>query len=347
MDRIASAFSVLLQPAITTDSRISVATPERTALDGCVDCIKVVAPSGHLLHMNTAGCQALGVDPEGQFGMPWVPMLHPSIHAAAYDALRHAVAGNTARFEGLSGEGDSLVHWDNLLTPIFDTDGTVKAILCVSRDVSEQTRLKQQLRGAVEREQLLTQEMRHRVKNLFALMAGLVAMTERQIPRSEEVRQFSSILRDKILALHRASDTTFATEKASPGSDFFSDLDSIIRAVLAPYADRVSCSGPLTRIGGNCVTTLALVIHELATNSLKYGSLHSADGSLDISWTHSDNGMTICWAERGCSTADAAPGTAGFGTSVIDRSVASMGGKVHRSWGLNGLEVSIQLPRHA
>lgn len=343
MDQIADTFSAMLRPAITPDSRILVDPKESSLLDGCEDCIKVISPAGTLMHMNKAGCDALGVPADGGFGMPWVPLLHPDIHAFAYEAINDACAGSTARFQGISGTGDDLIHWDNLLTPIMDEDQKVKAILCVSRDMTEQTKLKESLKASIEREKLLTQEMRHRAKNLFSLVSGLIAMTEREYGSSAEVKEFSATLKGRVMALARASETTFTASVLSAGDDYSGDLGQIISAVVSPYIGRITLAGEETNICANNITTVALVFHELATNAMKYGALNSDVGTIAVSWQQVDKMIIVDWVEES-GRATAQPTRQGFGTSVIERSLKGIGGSIEMAWKDQGLHTIVRIP---
>lgn len=121
-------------------------------LDISVDCIKLIAPDGTLVHMNRAGCQALGV-PEGSlFGMPWLPLLPEDVWTMGEQALVSARTGVFARFPGRSVlPGQKPQHWDNMLTPIIGVGGQVTAILCVSREVTAEREALESLRDSQER----------------------------------------------------------------------------------------------------------------------------------------------------------------------------------------------------
>lgn len=126
-------------------------------LDASVDCIKIIDPSGTLTHMNRSGCQALlGVEEcaEG-FGMPWLELLPPSARNRGQRALDNARRGRTARFGGMSVRpGGKPQHWDNVLTPLKDADGSVTSILCVSREVTLQRETERRLRVASDTDSL-------------------------------------------------------------------------------------------------------------------------------------------------------------------------------------------------
>ena len=153
-------------------------------LDVSVDCIKILRPDGTLAHMNLSGCRALGVSPDSGFGMKWLELLPPEIHAAGLRAFRQALRGSNARFSGKSVvPGKPAQYWDNILTPVLDDNGKTASILCVSRDVTLQQETEERLRKASEvdeltelpnrrafKEQLRTALLRAREKGSGALL---------------------------------------------------------------------------------------------------------------------------------------------------------------------------------
>lgn len=121
-------------------------------LDISIDCIKVIHPNGRLSTMNKAGCLALGVSEHSEFGMDWIQLLPPDVHETGQAALDKARSGKHARFPGKSQlPGCTPQYWDNLLTPLVDTEGSTTAILCVSREVTQQREAEILLRRSEER----------------------------------------------------------------------------------------------------------------------------------------------------------------------------------------------------
>lgn len=117
-----------------------------------VDCIKLIAPDGTLMHMNKAGCRALGVSEESGFGMPWLPLLPEDVWNEGERALDVARAGAFARFPGRSVlPGQPPQHWDNMLTPIIASSGQPSAILCVSREVTAEREAQALVKESQER----------------------------------------------------------------------------------------------------------------------------------------------------------------------------------------------------
>ena len=196
---------------------------------------------------------------------------------------------------------------------------------------------------AEEGHELLAGEMSHRVKNLLAIAAGLTNLTSRS---NTTVEEMARELTERLSALGRAHDMV----RPLPGHQGRAALlGDLIAVLLAPYDDSGAFSGrirvavPRMGIGEHAATTLALVIHELATNSLKYGSLSVDAGTLDVSGTTSDSEICIVWTERGGPAVEPAGGD-GYGSELLNRSVTrQLGGSIKTDWSTEGVIVTLTL----
>ncbi|WP_127751869.1 MULTISPECIES: sensor histidine kinase [unclassified Devosia] len=196
---------------------------------------------------------------------------------------------------------------------------------------------------AEEGHELLAGEMSHRVKNLLAIAAGLTHLTSRS---TTTVADMARELTQRLSALGRAHDVV----RPLPGNQGRAALlGDLIAVLLAPYDDSGAFSGrirvavPRMGIGEQSATTLALVVHELATNSLKYGALSVEAGMLDISGSSTDKEVTLAWTERGGPPVSP-PSREGYGSQLIRRSVAGqLGGAIHIDWSEEGIIVTITL----
>ncbi len=350
MDTAAGIYARIAFPDAPSRTEPHLSEMQKAMLDATPDCIKVVSVDGRLLTMNRAGCLALNVPEDSAFGMPWLPLLPEDVQPAGAMALRDAANGKSARFPGRSVSPGSVQYWDNLLTPLVDTDGRVLSILCVSREVTAQRQLEKQLEDAVQREKLLSGEMKHRIKNLFSVVAGLIRLAEKEAVAEKAPATATKILREKLWALSRASDTVFAAKtldgETSTGetSDHI-DLGALVRSVLEPYGERCAIDGPGTSVCHNMTTTLALFLHELATNSVKYGALGGDSGSVAVCWAANDRALDLTWTETGGPQVSASPDHRGFGSDMVERIVRSAGGTIERSWRAEGLVADLHLPR--
>jgi two-component sensor histidine kinase len=197
---------------------------------------------------------------------------------------------------------------------------------------------------AEEGHELLAGEMSHRVKNLLAIAAGLTNLTSRSAATVEEM---TKELTNRLTALGRAHDLVRPLAGDQGRAALLGDL---IAVLLAPYDDAGAFSGrvrvavPRMGIGEKAATTLALVIHELATNSLKYGALSEASGLLDISGAASDDQISIVWTEHGGPPLESSGVSEGYGSKLLQRSVTGqLGGTVQRDWSEDGIIVTLTM----
>ena len=199
---------------------------------------------------------------------------------------------------------------------------------------------------AEEGHELLAGEMSHRVKNLLAIAAGLTEITSRTTStKSDMARE----LIQRLTALGRAHDLVRPLPDAQGSAALLGDL---IAVLLAPYDDMGAFSGRIRvavermGVGEAAATSLALVVHELATNSLKYGSLSSPTGTLDVSSRSDGDKISLAWVERGGPLVKAPSGFGGFGSKLVERSVSrQLGGTIEHEWSEDGVIVTLQLDR--
>ncbi len=113
---------------------------------------------------------------------------------------------------------------------------------------------------------------------------------------------------------------------------------------MGAFSGRIRVSVPRMGVGENSATTLALVIHELATNSVKYGALSSDEGTLDLSGSLEGEDLSIVWMERGGPTIDIPAAPSGYGSRLVDRSVeGQLGGSIKYNWEPDGLNVGLTI----
>jgi len=225
------------------------------------------------------------------------------------------------------------------LTPILDASGRVQSIICVSRDVTEKILLEKKLEEALAREQLLSFEMEHRIKNVFTVVNAVVMMADKEARLSGNSSGLLPILTGKLDALARASDPVFKR----PGHESL-QLKRLITSVMQPFGLQFSVEGLDEMVHVELSSTLALFFHEIATNSLKHGALGAEEGHVDIGWQSAAGWLIISWQESGGPPIEGPPTEQGFGIYMIDRLISSAGGSVVRSWFKLGLNVELKLP---
>ena len=127
-------------------------------------------------------------------------------------------------------------------------------------------------------------------------------------------------------------------------------MGDLLSVLLAPYDDQGAFAGrirvavPRMGVGEGTATTLAMVVHELATNSVKNGALSSQTGTLDITSTTDERDVFIIWAEDGGPPIPAAPEMQGFGSKMISRAMSQQfEGALSYDWQQNGLVVTLRM----
>lgn len=209
----------------------------------------------------------------------------------------------------------------------------IEVILRYSEAASEERR------RSTERSELLIAELNHRVRNILTLVRGLIARTGQN---TTSVADYMASLNGRVQALARAHD--YVTRNSWGPASLVSLLEDEVNAYRRNGHDVLIVDGPPVQLHPTAISTMALVIHELATNSVKYGAL-STEGSVQVALDVRDDGsLDIHWRERG-GPAVQAPTRRGFGSVVIERTVPfDLQGTADVRYPLSGLEADFHLP---
>jgi PAS domain S-box-containing protein len=312
-------------------------------LEASVDCIKVLDLDGTLHSMNERGRLVMEIDDfGGMIGLPWVDLWSPEQRPAVEEALAAARAGSTGRFAGYRPTAKGTPKWwDVVVSPVRDAAGTPTHLVAISRDMTAD-------RHRVEAGDLLNLELAHRVRNLFALVNGIITMSARTDPAAQP---FAATLRDRFTSLSRALEYVIPSSKrAEPAPEH--TLRGLLRTLLSPYevgerdGPRFVIEGDDAPVGSHATTSLALSVHELATNAVKYGALINPGGQVTVTIRRTSKGnCELAWIERGGPALDEPPTRAGFGSQVLHRSITGpLGGTIARRWRHDGLDLRLNLP---
>ncbi|WP_421580293.1 sensor histidine kinase [Shinella sp. M31] len=197
---------------------------------------------------------------------------------------------------------------------------------------------------AEEGHELLAGEMSHRVKNLLAIATGLTNITSQSTTTAKEM---AKELTGRLAALGRAHDLVRPLPGSQGRTALLGDLVSVL---LAPYEDLGAFSGrirvavPRIGVGDGTATALSLIIHELATNSVKYGALSADTGTLDVSGSTTGSDLELVWVERGGPRVQPPAAADGYGSKLIQRSVSGhLGGTIDYQWSPEGIIVTMKL----
>ncbi|WP_260597174.1 sensor histidine kinase [Sphingomonas endolithica] len=312
----------------------------RLAIDGAGVALWAWNVDTDLLKMDDRGFELWGISWSDKVTFE---ELSAHIHPADRDRVRAAFAATRAILGDYETDfrimvGDE-VRWISARGKGDDAGIVGRTMFGIFLDVTGR-------KQAEEGNELLAGEMSHRVKNLLAIASGLTTITSRSATTIEEMAQD---LTGRLAALGRAHDLVRPLATGQGEAALLGDLLSIL---LAPYDElgafkgRIRVAVERTGVGETAATGLALVIHELATNSMKYGSLSDATGTLDITSTSEPDQIILTWLERGGPPVSPPDGPDGYGSKLIRRSVASqLGGSIEYDWSKNGLIVSLRIKR--
>lgn len=245
-----------------------------------------------------------------QDGTPYTLSDYPQVKA-----VQHGVETLAAPFL-LKRPDATLLRTEISSVPLRADDGFVTGAVSVIVDVEERER-------AIEHQAMLAGELAHRMKNTMAMVQAIVHQSLRSAGTLAEARE-SVISRFETLV--RAQDLLTSTDWK------LTDLASVAWAALATVAHdgRVSIDGPLVELGARAALSFTLVLHELATNAIKYGALSVPSGHAEVRWqVASPDGarrLEFSWTEVGGPVVSP-PSRKGFGTRLIDSMGRSFGGR--------------------
>ncbi len=315
----------------------------RSVLSGCGDCIKILDLDGRLQFMSEGGKRVMEVEDFSPLkGCPWPDFWAGQGNLDAALAVETAKTGATARFKGAANTAKGTPrHWDVQVSPIFGADSKVAYLLSISRDVTEEWRATTELEDAAARQAVLTAELQHRIKNTLA-MVGAIA---NQTIRGEDVVAAREAFAARLITLGHAHDILTQTSWASAPI-----LEVVTRALAAHRSGgrRISINGPDLELEAKPALALALAVHELATNAVKYGALSGNGGEVAIVWSNKwsgdDRGFRFSWTESGGPPVTG-PGKKGFGTRLIERVLAAdFGGHAKTDYRPDGVVYELIAP---
>ena len=251
-------------------------------------------------------------------------------------ALRALRERATTRLESgglLVTRDDKEVPIEDSGAPILGFDGTLAGAVLIFRDVTERRR-------AAQRQTMLVGELNHRVKNVLAIVQSLVQASLRQAT-NRPAQAMAQTLSERLRALHRAHDLLLEAQWSG------ASLKGMVERELEPYqregGPRILIKGPDVLLPPQCTSILAMTLHELATNAVKYGALSAPAGQLNVSWRTARSRLLLVWEERGAGVA--LKRTNGFGMQLIDKGIRhNLGGETKVDFRATGLYVELNVP---
>jgi PAS domain S-box-containing protein len=302
-------------------------------------------PDGYHDYFNARWYEFTGA-PEGSTdGEGWSDMFHPQDRDEAWARWRASLStGEPYEIEYRLRRRDGIYRWTlGRAMPLRNEAGEIVRWYGTCTDIDDLKRVEQA-------KELLSQELSHRIKNIFAVVSALIALSARRFP---EAKGFATAVRTRINALARAHEFVRPhTEMSRPlvGSmTLHAFLEDLFKAYAGPDgAARVRVQGDDATFDDQAATSVALLFHELATNAAKYGSLSVEEGRVDLKTRLEGDRFVLEWSEHGGPPLAGAPERTGFGTALATLSVeGQLGGRLLRTWAPSGLNVVADLPATA
>lgn len=327
------------------ESKARVADSEqrfRTLADTMPQMVWSTLPDGFHDYYNARWYDFTGMPDGSTDGEAWNGMFHHDDQERAWTRWRHSLAtGEPYQIEYRLRHHDGTYRWVlGRALPIRDAEGRITRWFGTCTDIHEQ-------KLALEEREIVSQELSHRIKNIFAVISGLIAFAARSHPGFGGI---ASDLRDRITALGRAHDFVRPHSPQSQPKARQDSLHGLLGDLFEPYrgdeqTPRITVAGDDVPVDDRSATPLALLFHELATNAAKYGALSVLTGSVILTVQRNGEMVSLRWQELGGPKLHTAPERAGFGSQLVELSaVRQLGGKVRRDWERDGLVVTIDVP---
>lgn len=319
----------------------------RTLVDGMSPLAWRSRNGGHWTWCSRQWTAYTGQRERDSLGMGWLEMFHPDDRDQALAAW--ARASLTARFEleaRLFHQGEGRYrHFRTRALPVRGADGRAQEWLGTSIDVDDMVQLSEQ-------QDVLVTELQHRTRNLMAVVQ---AVTLRTLKGSKSLADFRACIDDRLQALARAQGLLSQRDAGAKVA-----FDTLLREELSAHVDldgdgkaeHVTIRGPAgVPLRSTIVQTLALALHELATNAVKYGALSCPDGHLLVQWDVRDEAeerrLWVDWRESGVAEMPA-PGSkprgGGYGRELIERALPyQLGAKTSYAFEADGVHCTIEV----
>ncbi len=271
---------------------------------------------------------AIADDDDGDRMEPILSAMEDEDRARVNQSLRRAIEGGedydeTFRVSGSDGE----VRWLHGMARTMDHSGKRKMI-GVTFDITAE-------RALLAQRELMIREMNHRVKNLFSVISAMISIAARE---TDDIEAFAEDLRGRIHALGRSHALTSKIEPGSgPGGAI--PLRQLVETVIRPSrsSQSIAIEGSDVEVPNSQITSIALILHEWATNAAKYGVLANDaaanGGRLAVDWTERDGTVDLTWVESG-QTSESGPDTdseskgPGFGTRLVQTAARQLQGEI-------------------
>jgi PAS domain S-box-containing protein len=320
-----------------TQSLLCSAAQFETLLSKAPLGVYLVDADFRIRHVNPTALSVFGDIPGGLIGRDLDDILHIMWESDYADETARIFKHTLASGESYVAKERAEVRADRGVMEYYEwrvdriqlPDGSL-GVVCYFRDISE-------LVHAANTQRLLLNELNHRVKNT---LANVQAVAQQTLRSTRDPSDFANRFGGRVQALARAH--SMLTEETWQSADLRELIyDQVLRGTIEE--SRLSARGPIVRLSPNMTLHLAMMLHELGTNSIKYGALSGSAGSISVTWTCNNNTLNLQWVERGGPPVKALSAR-GFGTTLIEQSAKSEGGSAEMLVEAKGVTWKISLP---
>jgi PAS domain S-box-containing protein len=313
----------------------------RVLADSMPQMVWSTRPDGYHDYYNARWYEFTGMPPGSTDGQAWNGMFHADDQERAWARWRHSLAtGEPYEIEYRLRNASGDYRWTlGRALPMRGPDGDIVRWFGTCTDIHEQ-------KLAEEQRQLVSQELSHRIKNIFSIISGMISLAARRHP---EARTMADDLRERIVALGRAHDVVRPHSSASRPEAPPGRLQGTLRQIFLPYdgerGPRIAICGDNPIIDDHAATPFALLFHELATNAVKYGALSHDGGQVKLDIRQIGDRVELDWIETGGPPITKLPDHEGFGTQLIEiGALRQLGGQLRRVWLPEGLHFTVSVP---
>ncbi|NHT78223.1 PAS domain-containing protein [Rhizobiaceae bacterium CRRU44] len=317
----------------------------RTLADTMPQMVWSTRPDGFHDYYNARWYEFTGVPPGSTDGAGWSGIFHPEDQDRAWALWRHSLeTGDPYQIEYRLRHHSGAYRWVlGRALPIRDADGRITRWYGTCTDIHD-------AKMAQAEREVVAHELSHRIKNIFSVLSGIISLSARSEPQA---RGFAEQLRKRIDAMGRAHDFVRPHSEASRPTMPDTTLFNFLARLLEPYwgeegKGAIRLHGDDTAIADSAATPLALLLHELGTNSAKYGALSTADGRVEITGRIDGETYHLRWKEKVQGVVISAPEKDGFGSRLMKISAeGQLEGQLERFWEPDGLRIEASIPLSA
>jgi PAS domain S-box-containing protein len=287
--------------------------------------------NGIIQSWNKGAERVFGYTEEEAIGQPITMVIPQDRHDEERDILTRIRRGERIEhFETVrQRKHGSMIVVSLTISPVKNAEGKIVGASKIARDITEQKRGQERIAN-------LAREAEHRSRNLLATVQATVNLSQ-----SDTAKGLKQAIEGRIQAIAKVH-SLFAQSRW-----IGAELSTIVTQELDPFFQgneaRLRIEGPPVLLQPDAAQAIAVIVHELATNAVKYGALSTTGGQVELKWSHPAGGwLVLRWTERGGPRVTK-PTRHGFGSRVIQSMIDQLKGKTSFDWRAEGLECVITL----